>query len=634
MGNQKAQVNDIVKVKADFYHQLPDGAEAKVIDADRFNDGEAVRVRDLKSGMEQTIAHRDYRIVQKANDFKKGDFVRVETLSYSHNLRLGSIAKVTRVSLDGDLDVVGIGREDGRLISQTIANSSAVKVEDVVRAVEDGCDITEDAYYEVVERDCTGDPVIIDNAGDEQSLCSSEYEEVEKPKHKKDLKPKAGDKVKVVKAWMTGGDYKDGDIFTIKEVVTDGVISVEEHSTLIALHEVEILSHQEPKIGENVEVIEEAPEEASEEAQTQPPKVGDIVTGNDVHGFYTSNRKFRLTAKRGEDAFYYDPVNCEGPMDDFIYVHQIGKVVVDGSIIEQAEKDVDDLTARMSSGRNEDEGNETFRYYRTVPFFHINKRKGVVTAIVKGASLQGIREKGFAKCSPQDTFVEEIGKAIALRRALGLAVPSEYIDLTPKTTKEVDRRAKVGEKIKVVSPVLSDGSYEKGDILTVKEVENGGVYVEEATIGLFHSEYVVIEEKGAPKMKEVKRPAKVGEKIKIVAPYLTAGEYHKGDILTVTEVKDCLEVGAVRVEGVDITIALREYVVLESNIKEGDKVRITGNGDNNDTILHNHEVGSIGEVIRTGDTYDAGFKTIEGPNVVVRVDDLHQIVSLDHVELV
>jgi hypothetical protein len=35
--------------------------------------------------------------------------------------------------------------------------------------------------------------------------------------------------------------------------------------------------------------------------------------------------------------------------------------------------------------------------------------------------------RGIAKCDPTDVFNEHIGKAIALRRALGLEIPAEYI---------------------------------------------------------------------------------------------------------------------------------------------------------------------------------------------------------------
>ncbi|RAP05511.1 hypothetical protein C2W58_01943 [Bacillus pumilus] len=40
---------------------------------------------------------------------------------------------------------------------------------------------------------------------------------------------------------------------------------------------------------------------------------------------------------------------------------------------------------------------------------------------------------GIAKCAPDDCFNEHIGKAIALRRALGLVVPAEYLNVPQPT---------------------------------------------------------------------------------------------------------------------------------------------------------------------------------------------------------
>lgn len=58
--------------------------------------------------------------------------------------------------------------------------------------------------------------------------------------------------------------------------------------------------------------------------------------------------------------------------------------------------------------------------------FYVNRDKRAVTALVKRGSI--VYAKFTAKCSPADVFHAEIGKAIALRRTLGLAVPSEYTD--------------------------------------------------------------------------------------------------------------------------------------------------------------------------------------------------------------
>ncbi|WP_404303554.1 hypothetical protein [Paenibacillus sp. DP01] len=68
--------------------------------------------------------------------------------------------------------------------------------------------------------------------------------------------------------------------------------------------------------------------------------------------------------------------------------------------------------------------------------FHVNRDKRVVTAVIKRRSSGTVRARGIAKAAPDDVFHAEIGKAIALRRALGLAVPSEYTD-APKPTEKL-----------------------------------------------------------------------------------------------------------------------------------------------------------------------------------------------------
>lgn len=98
------------------------------------------------------------------------------------------------------------------------------------------------------------------------------------------------------------------------------------------------------------------------------------------------------------------------------------------AVIEKARADVAELTRKMCSGSVNLDGNYTFNQFVTKPEFHVNRDKRAVTALVRGIYRNAIHEKGIAKAAPDDVFHAEIGKAIALRRALGLTVPSEYTD--------------------------------------------------------------------------------------------------------------------------------------------------------------------------------------------------------------
>ncbi|MBY0023786.1 L-fucose mutarotase/ribose pyranase (RbsD/FucU family) [Paenibacillus jamilae] len=98
------------------------------------------------------------------------------------------------------------------------------------------------------------------------------------------------------------------------------------------------------------------------------------------------------------------------------------------AVIEKARADVAELTRKMRSGSANSEGNYTFNQCISKPEFYINRNKRAVTVLVRGIYGNAILEKGIAKAAPDDVFHAEIGKAIALRRALGLTVPSEYTD--------------------------------------------------------------------------------------------------------------------------------------------------------------------------------------------------------------
>lgn len=104
------------------------------------------------------------------------------------------------------------------------------------------------------------------------------------------------------------------------------------------------------------------------------------------------------------------------------------------------------------------------------------------------------------------------------------------------TVKEVERPAKVGEYIKIVAEwhnSLSRGKYTKGDIGLVTMLNGDAI---KATINGYDNvpvgrlEYVVLENY-KPAVREVNRPAKAGEYIKIFKPLYTFNQV--GDILKV-----------------------------------------------------------------------------------------------------
>lgn len=95
------------------------------------------------------------------------------------------------------------------------------------------------------------------------------------------------------------------------------------------------------------------------------------------------------------------------------------KVKPQNPLIEKAINDIE----KLKSGR----------YYVTkdgrhcTAEFHVNKLKGTITVLLKGCTSGKIWAKGISKCAPNDQFNENIGKAVALYRALEKRIPEQYI---------------------------------------------------------------------------------------------------------------------------------------------------------------------------------------------------------------
>lgn len=91
-------------------------------------------------------------------------------------------------------------------------------------------------------------------------------------------------------------------------------------------------------------------------------------------------------------------------------------------IVEQAKRDVEYWEYEMP-----------MRYRYNYVNFVVNKEKRTVVALLKVLAGSKTAKRGIAKCAPNDCFNSHIGKAIALRRALGLPVPDEYLNAPQPT---------------------------------------------------------------------------------------------------------------------------------------------------------------------------------------------------------
>lgn len=150
---------------------------------------------------------------------------------------------------------------------------------------------------------------------------------------------------------------------------------------------------------------------------------------------------------------------------------------------------------------------------------------------------------------------KEIGKAIRKWDADHAKKPKpEY--------NEVKRPAKAGEYIKVVHAKYAKG-YKNGDVLLVTDkIIEGAVRCKNIPICICNDEYVVLEPKAG--VKEVRRPAKVGEYVKIVSSHNLPAEYNIGEIHKVTsDTAQSAIFSGIDVDGDHVVIPHESYVVLE-----------------------------------------------------------------------
>ena len=146
--------------------------------------------------------------------------------------------------------------------------------------------------------------------------------------------------------------------------------------------------------------------------------------------------------KRKAYAEGYDRGKFDGAVSGEYYGERVRKTAQEmrDEIVERAKTDIKNLKRDREGRVSGRKGYETAEALCDAEFV-INKEKRTVVCLLKGQMTKEIFARGIAKCAPNDCFNVHIGKAIALRRALGLEVPDEYLN-TPQPTE-----ARVGDVI-------------------------------------------------------------------------------------------------------------------------------------------------------------------------------------------
>lgn len=121
-------------------------------------------------------------------------------------------------------------------------------------------------------------------------------------------------------------------------------------------------------------------------------------------------------------------------------------------------------------------------------------------------------EKAEANCNPADEFDFRTGAKLAFNRLMGEDVKPD------NGVREVKRKAKVGEYIKIVDAMPYLIPYKNGDIFKVISTSKPGVVIEKdgkPVTSAWHKEYVVLENYKPEKKPEKKNEICTGDTVKV-----------------------------------------------------------------------------------------------------------------------
>nr|WP_154895239.1 hypothetical protein [Paenibacillus xylanexedens] len=226
---------------------------------------------------------------------------------------------------------------------------------------------------------------------------TQQYREVQR-------KANAGERIKIVKAELAFGKYRNRDEFIADEITRLGVnvpeVSAECNSAgFISDREYVVLEPIAPNL----------PDLFAQFIRDNAPAVRSYLAE-------------------------LDPVNSAEVNEP------ASPTLTRAKVIEMARERVAELE-RIGGDRNATlEGSDEFGSHFYSLEFVVNREKRVVTALVFNTNHRGRRltrkpdAVGIAKCAPDDVFNADIGKAIAAERALGLTLTDAFVN-APKPEK-------------------------------------------------------------------------------------------------------------------------------------------------------------------------------------------------------
>lgn len=261
---------------------------------------------------------------------------------------------------------------------------------------------------------------------------------------------KVGERIIITEVDPYEHTYSNGDIFEVAEVGFDRVYTCEERY-LIYHSEYEVIVENETEADGKINEIEARFEKAVEQARKA---IEELRLAAMAKGYEDARKDLTETKPKTLGAGDLAPAlaKCVKENRDRLikeandYVPIVSPQQQRDAIVEQAKKDVTELARDFFGVKKYQVG-----MYMCDVDFVVNMKKRTVVALmahrVKGESDRNIMSRGIAKCAPTDCFNAHVGKAIALRRALGLEVPAEYLN-APQPTE-----VRVGDIVQSISKV-------------------------------------------------------------------------------------------------------------------------------------------------------------------------------------
>ncbi|MCY9760397.1 hypothetical protein M5X06_12790 [Paenibacillus alvei] len=174
----------------------------------------------------------------------------------------------------------------------------------------------------------------------------------------------------------------------------------------------------------------------------------------------------------------------------------VSKTSARDEIIEKAKTDVAELLSRnhyyvSPYGVWFSTENWVYSIAHKCEFIVDRNKRTVVALIRKSYDKEQVELRGIAKCAPNDVFNVHIGKAIAVRRALGLEIPQEYVSAPQPTEPQVGDYVEYGGYVVKVEPSEGVYLYTSGSCAVGSYVARNGRILDDSRDGRYGEVYSV-----------------------------------------------------------------------------------------------------------------------------------------------